>query len=643
MSESISFISYITNKYREKIVNKINEFIRCRLEISICGENIKLSYRDKFDFSLEPKYFYTEDLINPFDNFKIAYFIKVKLNSKDEIPYGFDFTEGFKWITLNCKCSFKDTYFDDYEILSVDDYEKGSYKGSWYADTLVPLIDHTKYTLASEILLNSYYPEHNEELKPVNPYKIAKRLGLTVVEAIFDDESNCMGRIYFTQDSGTFFDMNTGEQLELIIPAKTVIIDKIAIVERKNSIHNAVTHECIHWSIHRYAMALRRIFNNNNIEHFICNEIYDTKIDNAISIMEAQARGIAPKVLLPKLAVDKKTKELFDEYRNLRLQLLRWFSKEEDIEIDDDPIFSIDDVIEGLKDHFGVSRFSAKIRLTELGMYEAKGAATYVDDHYVQKHKSSFDCLEDFERFAISKDNFETLLRYDPEFRSFYIDRKLTFCENFVVINDEKYIMTKNSVRKLTPYALTHMEECAVIFTADIVDIQHSYERQQLAYKFLNSDKDSKSNYSLKFNPSRQLYLTDSAYAYSMEQHHLNLLKTKSFGVAFYNISQDYMDMNEIKNSTIAIDLGCDRKTITNYRNGSIKSVEGLISICLYLKMSSYIIRKIIDHCPYRLLVDNDTNHNFYEFVIAKYAGEEYSVIQQVFKDNGYPMIQVFN
>lgn len=100
MSEDISFISYIINKYKDKIMNQINDFIHRRLVISIGDAIIKLSYRENYKIILESKYFYTDDLINQFESFRLAYFIKVSLNNKDKIPYGYNFSLGFKWIEL---------------------------------------------------------------------------------------------------------------------------------------------------------------------------------------------------------------------------------------------------------------------------------------------------------------------------------------------------------------------------------------------------------------------------------------------------------------------------------------------------------------------------------------------------------------
>ena len=52
-------------------------------------------------------------------------------------------------------------------------------------------------------------------------------------------------------------------------------------------------------------------------------------------------------------------------------------TEDDDVEIYEDPIYSMNSIINELSDHFRVSKLSAKIRLSELGFNEAKGSLIY--------------------------------------------------------------------------------------------------------------------------------------------------------------------------------------------------------------------------------------------------------------------------
>ena len=88
----------------------------------------------------------------------------------------------------------------------------------------------------------------------------------------------------------------------------------------------------------------------------------------AVDWMEWQAKGIAPRILMPAKMTCLKTDELLSEYGGSEKASTTAY----------------ENVIDVLAELFDVSRQAAKVRLIDLGYSKAEGACPFVDGQYVR-------------------------------------------------------------------------------------------------------------------------------------------------------------------------------------------------------------------------------------------------------------------
>ena len=110
---------------------------------------------------------------------------------------------------------------------------------------------------------------------------------------------------------------------------------------------------------------------SNNIDDAVVGDaVLSSK--SPIHWIEWQADRAAPRISMPKLTTEKKITELYANQRKLNPKL----SSAE----------MTANVIGELADFFGVSKQSARLRMTELGYEEAQGVLNYANGRYVENH-----------------------------------------------------------------------------------------------------------------------------------------------------------------------------------------------------------------------------------------------------------------
>ena len=621
MSSTYTFHGLIDQLYNNIIVDEINKFLRENPFFDI-AEDDNFVLEAEYVTDVTPKYFCTESFDEPFKEFRIAYHTNLNSLTRFKTDQVCFHDSTYAWFTVVCSCELNDG-IKNFKVLKVENYEKGMKAKSVFSDTLVPLIKHTDYEKLAEKFLSKYNPTALNG-KKVDVNKIVSSLGLNVKEAILSKDGSILGQISFFETSGKVYDPVKKRNVKKVFPAKTILIDTIALNERSEGSKNiAIIHECIHWYLHRYSIELRRIF-DASYTHLVCTTLYKLCANDETSIMEAQARGIAPKVLTPKQQFIIKAKEFIDENQNFRLNILKKFYKAFNLEIHDDPIYSMDLVIIDLSKHFKISKLAAKIRLAELGFSDAKGSLIYMDGGYVPCHKTSNDSLGLHETFAVPLQQFNAMIRRSDHLNKLLLSGKFVYVNNFVCINHPKFIRVKDQTVELTPYARTHMEECCLVFQVDFEKYKEYHRKDQ--YLFLYSDKGC-DELPLRFAINRQINLIEEGLVYAKEINYINEFKScSSFKATFEKVFEDARKSKNIKVDVMARELQIDNRTLLNYRKGDIPSLEVLLAMCLYIGFTGFLISLIVKKSKFNYDSDNN-NHSVYEYVATTYGGHPYKEI----------------
>lgn len=168
-------------------------------------------------------------------------------------------------------------------------------------NNLIPFIPPSEYDKVAEKFLEEYFPEALKHPMAVPIEKIAAEMGLKVQYACLSEEADIYGATIFTDGALEIYNPEEGLYDTILCKRKTILIDPEAV--KKTNVgckHNTLAHECVHWYKHRLYYKMQK-FTMPNIARFCkcrVNQLpFATEDEN---IMEGQAIGIAPRILMPK-------------------------------------------------------------------------------------------------------------------------------------------------------------------------------------------------------------------------------------------------------------------------------------------------------------------------------------------------------
>ncbi len=209
--------------------------------------------------------------------------------------------------------------------------------------------------------LEKYYPEALEQPMAVPIlYVVRHRMGLRVVEKRLTEDFSVLGQMCFTSGLTEIYDKEDGSYKMVKARFGTMIIDPDTIAKRNEGCkNNTIAHEAFHWHKHRdYHIAISLFDSKKAVRILSAFGEYDESNRANWSDedwMEWQARGIAPRILMPPEQFDEMATRYIEEHSNEADLHGSWYLHRA--------------VINSLADFFQVSKQSAEIRLSERGYY----------------------------------------------------------------------------------------------------------------------------------------------------------------------------------------------------------------------------------------------------------------------------------
>lgn len=213
-------------------------------------------------------------------------------------------------------------------------------------NNLIPFIPASEYDRVAEQFLEEYCPEALKHPMAVPIEKIAADMELKVQYVCLSEEADIYGATIFTDGALEIYDPEEGLYDTKVFKRKTVLIDPEAV--KKTNVgckHNTLAHECVHWYKHRLYYKMQKFTAPRMARFCKCsvNQLpYATEDEN---IMEGQAIGIAPRILMPKATFIEAASQYDIVYGRDNWQ-----------------------AIYGLADLFDVSKQSVMIRLEECNL-----------------------------------------------------------------------------------------------------------------------------------------------------------------------------------------------------------------------------------------------------------------------------------
>ena len=508
------------------------------------------------------------------------------------------------WFWLNCSCDLND-FRDSFKIVSVEVYSKNMNKGKQYLDqALVPYIDKTNYDVFAKELLAKYYPEALKIPMRIDPYVLAEKVGVSVIEKRIDKDCLIFGQTFFKDKSASFYDEDSGSYKEEIVREGTIVVDPHNYFLRNvGSVSNTIAHEIVHWVYHKKAFLLERAFNKEltNMTSLISGGMENTDNNISAQIMEKQANALAPRILMP--LAPFKTK-LFSLIKDLSDGL--------------DEIDRLDvmpKVIEELASYFGVSKQSAKIRLLETGNRSVLGINIYLDGKYVVPHKVSDGLKWPIERtYTIDPVDAVIASVVDLELSKLLKSGKYIYVDGHFVVNDPAYIQQNFFAElELTDYARLNIDKCCLPFKISITEGTH-ISQDYIIHCILCRDSESTIKFGYSFDKDVLTIEEESEQMLSYLNDISEFLK--DFPRSFPNALQACIEWSEMSQNEIAERSGVDVKTIQRLKNGETRNpdIKTIICLCIGMQLYPEISYALINESSYRL--GNSQRDIAYKFIL---------------------------
>lgn len=347
---------------------------------------------------------------------------------------------------------------------------------------LIPYMTKEEYELASNEMIGLYYPEFlSSEVgtSSVDAMKIAERMGLNVVFLnISEVNEDQRAMVKFDAEPVAVFDMDTGEIYEHTPRIGDLIVDSSLLnASRIGELNNAILHECVHWEYHWQHFEFKKILSN----YYGTPKLIplNTVNDNPEWSMEVQAKGIAPRVLMPRDSVEKIVVDTMGEHSYLG------FSNVTEVTL-------LAESVKNVAEFFSASKQSAKIRLKELGFSNNSSVYNYVDGSYVPNYISSASGIASmYQTYNIGVTELINLASSNQELAHLLLSGEYVYADSFVCLNDSRFVETGPFGRLvLTDEALNDVSNCCLAFSFEYLQFNNGLSNFYEYTLFKLSDAD---------------------------------------------------------------------------------------------------------------------------------------------------------
>ncbi|OQB53190.1 MAG: hypothetical protein BWX97_00821 [Firmicutes bacterium ADurb.Bin146] len=523
-----------------------------------------------------------------------------------------EYDECNPWIRISCEGDLSKG-LDDWSIKDVEPYNPRTTPPlNSMSDALVPDIPKERLEIVATEFLKEYYPEalritpHGQTPVSIDPTVLAERLGLTILNKRIREDASVFGQLYFVDTEAELFDANAGENVPCHINAKTIVVDPMNFLLRNlGSVNNTIVHECVHWVKHRKVFELEKLFNADAscISCEVVGGAAAKVAKQATEHMERQANQLTPRIQMPAAPFKAKAQEYITKF-------MREMNARHENEV-------MERVITALETDFCVSKQAAKIRLVELGIDEAVGTYTYLDNHYVKPHKFRRGSLAINQTFSLSAQDAAVERFVNPELRKLTESGDYLFLDNHFVYNAPLYVEADEYGRlDLTDYARSHMDECCLVFDLKVTSrVGTDYHTAC----YLNREP-SDITFEVKFHNGYQNAPQERQVALRKRQLEEWMEIRGKMTDDQKQCMQLLLDWRGMKCTELADAIDVDERTIRRIKDGdNAPKFTTAIRICFALKLPPMLSEKLLDVFGCKLMPMNQDHQWIKEALVLKY------------------------
>lgn len=316
---------------------------------------------------------------------------------------------------------------------------------------LVPILDEEALETESEDMLRMYYPEAFLQPIPIDGRLLAKRMGLTVVEAAFPPEQPLLGQAVFHDGSIETVDADGKRQIWKVRPNMVLLNSASGMNAQQRN--DTIIHECIHHYEHDLFAWGQSLYSNDiyGIDIPVIEGAFTLEGQSPMYWAEMQARAMTYRVKMNRLQTDRKIRELNG------LLLERYPSTEHGKHIER--------IIQHLAVFYKTSKQCVRKRMLELGYESVQGVLNYVNGEYVPAYFPAPGLLGRNQTFIISMKDAVAEYGRNGRFRELASSGCYVYVEGKFCINKPEYVRRKsNGKLYLTKEARESVERCCLLF-----------------------------------------------------------------------------------------------------------------------------------------------------------------------------------
>ena len=525
-----------------------------------------------------------------------------------------------RWLKIHCQVTLG-IDMSGFRIMAVGDCEpQEESDNNRLSGELVPLISRDQFEYEAEKFLTRYCPETLDKPIRVPIEKVASDMKLQVIEDIpLSDDLAYFGTVIF--DNGTVLDKH---RKITIRNAKrgTIYLDPRVSYERSvGTKRTTLAHECFHWYRHQpYHVLMKMIGANYNLGMAIQCQIAANNTDSdkwkAVDWMEWQAKGVAPRILMPEKTTRMKVDELLSEYGGSEKA----------------SIIDYENVIDELAELFDVSRQAAKVRLIELGYSKAEGVYPFVDGKYICGYSFKIGTLKKNQTFTIPYADLFKAYCFDRKFKKLIDSGQFVFVDRHLVVNNKKYVgHDQGGNATLSGYALSHMDECCVVFSKGY-SYQSKYQGARYYIQFMRNSApvENQIEYSFEFNTHNKALLEQIKNAKRRSE------ALRRYPGSFAETLVALQKERKLSNRQLADASLVGEKTIQRLRNDEEypTSVQTVLALCIGLKLPLPEAEMFLGKTDFKLNSMKKEGY-VYQCVLAACTENSIYEINEMLKENG--------
>lgn len=471
---------------------------------------------------------------------------------------------------------------------------------------LVPIMSKHAFDVVADEILDQYYNRERDNIHKINGIPLAKAMGYDIQYLRLSLSGKIKSKLIFDKKDVAVYDKD-GHKVIMHIPANTILVDKSLIDSPE--LDYVLIHECVHIRLHYlfyYIQILYRRGNGKELPEFL-DYFYSETQKDCIRWMETQANSIARRIQMPKGDTTDVILEFLDHHDEMSFDDYR-------------------ELIDHVKNKFGVSRYAAKKRIIELGWTEVRGVYVYCTTGYVEDHEIEDDFPMDY-TYTLTLKCIAEIYGSSSDFAALVSSRKYIYIDGHLCCNDEKYVIKEYGVAfGLTEYAKHHMAECCLSF-------KRIYGKQEYSYTFGELNKEDLSlivEHTLDNEQKKKLRK-------ALKEHSKEDIKLQSNSGSnpFAEAVKFHMKRCKVTVETLAERSGLGLTTIGRMRKGGKFKIETILAFSVALELEMPFIVDLMQKAGVQFDPHNSV-HNMYLTILDLLPDANVFQINAFLKEEGF-------